>query len=160
MKTLYILRHAEAAQGSPDNKRPLTQAGRAAAAEMGDVMREKNYLPAAIFCSPATRTRQTLEALDLAQPEPVFVDGIYQAAPQGLLEVVHDATDVDSLLLVGHNPAVHGLTLALAGRGQPGQLHALRVGFAPGTLAVLQFDREWSDLAPGMAQLADLVIPD
>lgn len=159
MKTLYILRHAEAAQGSPDNQRPLTQAGRAAAAEMGDVMREKGYLPAAIFCSPATRTRQTLAGLELKQPAPQFVEEIYQAAPQDLLKVVHEA-DTESLLLVGHNPAVHGLSLALAGRGQPGQLHALRVGFAPGTLAVLQFDREWIDLAPGMALLADLVIPD
>lgn len=159
MKTLYILRHAEAAQGSPDNQRPLTQAGRAAAAEMGDVMREKGYLPAAIFCSPATRTRQTLAGLELEQPAPQFVEEIYQAAPQDLLKVVHEA-DTESLLLVGHNPAVHGLSLALAGRGQPGQLHALRVGFAPGTLAVLQFDREWIDLAPGMALLADLVIPD
>jgi phosphohistidine phosphatase len=159
MKTLYILRHAEAAQGSPDNQRPLTQAGRAAAEAMGDTMREKGYLPAAIFCSPATRTRQTLAGLNLTQPKPVFVEDIYQAAPQDLLRVVHDA-DTDSLLLVGHNPAVHGLTLALAGRGQPGQLHALRVGFAPGTLAVLQFDRDWIDLAPGMALLADLVIPD
>ncbi|HTK85110.1 MAG TPA: histidine phosphatase family protein [Patescibacteria group bacterium] len=159
MKTLYILRHAEAAQGSPDNQRPLTQAGRAAAEAMGDTMREKRYLPAAIFCSPATRTRQTLAGLNLTQPKPVFVEDIYQAAPQDLLRVVHDA-DTDSLLLVGHNPAVHGLTLALAGRGQPGQLHALRVGFAPGTLAVLQFDRDWIDLVPGMALLADLVIPD
>jgi phosphohistidine phosphatase len=160
MKTLYILRHAEAAQGSPDNQRPLTQAGRAAAAEMGDIMRENGYLPAAIFCSPATRTRLTLDALDLDRPEPIFVEEIYQAAPQDLLAVVHDAVDVESLLLVGHNPAVHGLALALAGRGQPGQLHALRVGFAPGTLAVLQFDRDWVDLAPGMALLADLVIPE
>jgi phosphohistidine phosphatase len=126
---------------------------------MGDTMREKAYLPAAIFCSPATRTRQTLAGLNLAQPKPVFVEDIYQAAPQDLLRVVHDA-DTDSLLLVGHNPAVHGLTLALAGRGQPGQLHALRVGFAPGTLAVLQFNRDWIDLVPGMALLADLVIPD
>src|SRR6185436_10403977 len=107
MPIVFILRHAEAAPGSLDEQRALTPAGRAAAANLGEIMREKGYAPAAILCSPATRTRETLSGLGLAGPKPVFRPEIYQAAPSQLLALLWEV-EAESVLLVGHNPAIHG----------------------------------------------------
>jgi phosphohistidine phosphatase len=158
MPTLFILRHAEAASGSPDQQRTLTPAGKTAAANLGEIMRQKGYSPAAIFCSPATRTRETLNGLALAGPKPVFRPEIYHAAVSGLLALLWEA-EAESALLVGHNPAIHGLAAALAGEGPEDMLASLRATFMPGTLVVYKFHGQWADLAPGQAVLTDLIVP-
>src|SRR5665213_3343806 len=117
MKTLYILRHAEAAPGSPDEPRQLTDKGHRQARQVGQAIREKGWRPAAIFCSPAARTKQTWEGLDLAHPKPDFKKAIYNASTSELLAIVQGAGTVESLMLVGHNPAIHALAAALAGSG-------------------------------------------
>jgi phosphohistidine phosphatase len=157
MKTLFILRHAEAAPGSPDQQRVLTAAGRDAAANLGAIMREKSYSPAAILCSPATRTRETLNGLGLQGPKPVFKPEIYHADISGLLALLWEV-DADSALLVGHNPAIHGLAASMAGEGPEELLQSVRSTFMPATLAVYKFRGKWADLAPGQATLSDLIV--
>lgn len=159
MKTLYILRHAEAAPGSPDEPRQLTDKGRGQAKQIGQAMREKGWCPDAIFCSPAARTKQTWEGLDLAHPKPDFKKAIYNASTSELLAIVQGAGDVESLMLVGHNPSIHALAAGLAGNGPDKLLQSVRNTFQPGTLAVYEFAGDWADVQPEDGLLKDLVIP-
>src|SRR5437763_3406995 len=67
---VVIVRHAEAAPGSPDELRTLTPAGRDQARELGRRLRDEGVEPDAVLTSPLLRARETAEALDLGRPEP------------------------------------------------------------------------------------------
>ena len=60
---LVIIRHAEAAPGSPDELRPLTPAGREQARLLGLQLREQGIQPDAVVSSPLLRALETAAAL-------------------------------------------------------------------------------------------------
>ena len=70
MKRLILVRHAKSdwSLGMADHDRPLNVRGRASAAAIGRWLREKNLRPDQVLCSTATRTRETLDLLDLDAP--------------------------------------------------------------------------------------------
>lgn len=160
MKTLLILRHAEAAPGADDFSRPLTLSGREDAARLGELMRDNNLQPDHVFCSPARRTRETLAALALDDVTPNFLDSLYNASIGDLLTAFHAAPDsAQTILMVGHNPGIHGLSVTLAGAGTPENLRRLSLSYDPGTLTVLSYDGAWGTLAPQTALLRDVLTP-
>jgi phosphohistidine phosphatase len=59
-------------------------------------------------------------------------------------------------MLIGHNPGIQELALALASSG--GDRERLETKFATGALATLSVPR-WSGLAPGEAELVGYVEP-
>jgi phosphohistidine phosphatase len=102
---LVLIRHAKAEQGSPDIERPLSDRGRADAAEIGRWLATQGVKPDRVVVSPSRRTRQTWEH---AATAPVEVDGrIYDNTVRDLLEIVRETPDdVQTLVLVGHNPSM------------------------------------------------------
>jgi phosphohistidine phosphatase len=60
---LYLVRHAEAASGEPDEERRLTQAGREQARALGRRLAEEGISPDALLTSPLVRARETAAAL-------------------------------------------------------------------------------------------------
>ncbi len=151
MKTLIILRHATAVQvpGLADHERHLTAGGEREAREAGELIRPLN--PGLVVSSPSKRTRQTAQLLGLdASIE--FERDIYEAYADELLQLLR-RTDpgVDTLVLVGHNPAVHELVMILTG--------ALNEGFPPGAYAVIELPCPWDDLDPGTGDLVHAYRP-
>ena len=64
MSAVIFLRHAKSdwhAGASNDIERPLNKRGRSAAAAVGTFLAAAGHVPDLVLCSPATRTRQTLE---------------------------------------------------------------------------------------------------
>jgi phosphohistidine phosphatase len=173
-RRLILLRHAKAAWPDvPDEQRPLADRGERDASEAGRVLRARGLRPQLVLCSTATRTRQTwqLAAAQLdAAPQPRHTERVYQATVSDLLELVRQApADVTELLLVGHNPGMQGLTLTLADRAvadpeaRSGPVNSsllrARVSFPTASIAVLAFAGPWSGLAPGAADLVELITP-
>lgn len=166
MKRLYILRHANAASpaATADIDRPLENSGLADANALGQVMRNKSYLPAQIFCSPALRTRQTMEglALDSSHSPSRIIEPLYDATAAQMLELIHDCEDsIKSLLVIGHNPAIHELVMRLSAEDSPlTLLKRLMHGYRPATLSVLDCPCQcWNDLQLGENMLADFLEP-
>ena len=61
-------------------------------------------------------------------------------------------------MVIGHNPGLHHLALALASRGA--DLRRLEEKFPTGALATLVVHSEsWAALNPGDAELIDYVVP-
>lgn len=153
MRELILLRHAHAestAPGQSDLDRPLSAEGNAEAEAAGCWLRERALAPDLALCSPARRTRETLEAV-LAQVGYVdqrLEDEIYEASPGTLAELVDRHRDVDRLLLVGHNPGLERLA-ALMHSGQSGDYR----GMPPAGIAVLSLPRE-AAIEPGVATLS------
>jgi phosphohistidine phosphatase len=167
MLTLSLFRHAKSSwedDGLKDFDRPLAPRGEDAAPRMGAFMAEHEILPELILCSPAVRTRQTLDlVLPYLKSDPtvVFQDGFYLAAASQLLARVRKVeAKVRHVMIVGHDPGMHGLSTELAGSGAPKLMQALAAKFPTAGLAVLDFDvDDWSEIGPGLGQLRIFMTP-
>lgn len=134
MKTLYTLRHAKSSWEDPnlaDFDRPLNARGLSAAPFMGDLLASKGYHPSLVLCSPALRARQTAELVirhSNSTADLRFDDRIYEASPQGLMQVISEIDDsIDSVMIVGHNPGMEGFIRYLTGESEAMPTAALAV---------------------------------
>jgi phosphohistidine phosphatase len=160
MKTLLILRHAKTQSDAPagDHARELTERGHRNAAAMGAYIRNLSGTPDAIITSNATRARQTAEIVALAVDftAPLTVEPrLYAADPDTVLAVVRRIPDeVQTAIIVGHNPGFEELAAALAGNPEH-EVHLPTSG-----LAVLEFDFErWVAVRAGSGRLRGVATP-
>ena len=82
--------------------------------------------------------------------------------PAQLLEVIRSAVETDPkrLMLVGHNPGMHELALALVGSGDGAGRKALSDNLPTSGLAVFDFaTKDWSDVAFRRGRLVLFVSP-
>lgn len=158
MRELILLRHAHAeaaSTGQADLDRPLSPIGLAEAEAAGGWLKENKLLPDCVLCSPSRRTRETLEAVlgITGFVEKRLEDTVYDATPGTLMGLIEARSDVDRLLVVGHNPGLEQL-VALLSEGSTSDYR----GMPPGGIAVLTFKKDVS-LEPGVATLTDFWWP-
>jgi phosphohistidine phosphatase len=77
------------------------------------------------------------------------------------MDAVHGVSaEVETLLLVGHNPGLEELVLELAGDGLDDALDEVRTKFPTAAIAVLAwYGPSWQSLAPGTALLTSMIVP-
>lgn len=144
MQRLVILRHGDAEKargGMADFDRGLTEEGRAESLSAGRQLVEAGVTPDLALVSDARRARETWEAAAAAFGEIALrLDHDLYNAGVGLLAQAAEAAlaEAATVILVGHNPGLHGLVLELA-RGD-GASQALAAGFPTGAAAVFAFD--------------------
>jgi phosphohistidine phosphatase len=163
--TLYLLRHAKSSWADPtlpDPERPLAPRGRRDAKRIANHLLRRRIEPELVLCSSAVRTRETLELIRpaLAAASTVTLEQeLYAASAEELLERLRTLPDtVASVLLIGHNPGLHQLSLVLASAGS--ELERLEAKFPTAALATLTFaNTTWNRLAPADAVLAAYVVP-
>ncbi len=84
--------------------------------------------------------------------------GLYGASSEDLMQQLRAVPDdAESVMLVGHQPAIQELALDLAGRGS--ELERVRAKFPTAALATLAFAGEWSELGHRSAELVAYVRP-
>jgi phosphohistidine phosphatase len=114
---LYLVRHAKAAPGNPDELRPLTPEGREQARLLAE--RLAGERPDAVVTSPLLRARETAEVLARAcgleavpderlAPGATSADARLAAAGRG-----------ERIVLVGHQPDFGRIAAALTGEEEP-----------------------------------------
>ena len=125
---IWLLRHAEAADGLPDADRKLTKKGKRQAKNAGLALKALGVEPGACFTSPKVRAADTArlvcEPLGVEHTlEPKLAGGPFD--PEAL------AAGLKNVLLVGHDPdfsmAVHDATGAQV-RMKKGGLAAIEKG--------------------------------
>jgi phosphohistidine phosphatase len=161
---LYLLRHAKtgwALPGIRDLDRALDTAGTADAEKLGSAMRAASHVPDLTLCSSARRARETLEGLapyvDTGRIQ--FSDALYSADASGYLAIIRKNGAQGSLLVIGHNPMLEDLALAIAGNGDENARLALSHGFPTCALAVVRFDGGLGSAAPGNGYLEAFLTP-
>ena len=140
---IWLLRHGDAADGSPDADRPLTDKGERQARNAGRALKKLGVEVEACFTSPKVRARDTARIAC----EELGCDVTEEAALQGGPFEPRDIVgDLDEVLLVGHDPdfsmAVHSLTGAQV-RMKKGGL----AGISKGELSVLLRPHELEAIA-------------
>jgi len=170
MKRLLLLRHAKAGPQNieGDHGRALAPRGRRNAPLVGKAMRKAGFIPDAVLCSDAARTRQTWElvAPELkAEPDVRFSDALYLAPWKVILGQARGfPASADAAMLIGHNPGFEDFAAALLGAEAKGRERALRAEmaakFPTAALAVIDCDiAAWKDLAPGCGRLVAFITP-
>jgi len=167
MLRLYLLRHAKSSWNEPalkDFDRPLAPRGWNTAPLIGEYMAASGYQPTCVLCSPARRTRETLEIIEPQLPGPMEAfmnDSLYHAEPKAMLELIHAMPSrCRQLMSVGHNPATQELAVLLTGSGERKLWQSLWSHFPTAGLAVLDFDSaDWSEIAPRSGHLIDFITP-
>ncbi|AVH22060.1 SixA phosphatase family protein [Nocardia cyriacigeorgica] len=155
VRTLILMRHGKSAypDGVEDHERPLAPRGQREAGLAGQWLRETQPPIDAVRCSTATRTRETLAATGVNAPV-VYERGIYEASPQTLIELVQlSDDDVATLLVIGHAPGMPWTAWELASNRDSEPAIELSRKFPTSALAVLHFDRPWSQVDPGTGEL-------
>jgi len=171
MRRLMLLRHAKTEHDAPsgrDRDRRLDNRGRNDAEEIGGWIGRHPPFPDSVLVSHAVRAHQTWEiaweAMKDLVPEPrvEVLPELYGANPSQLLQTIRDASAADPrrLLLVGHNPGMHELALALAGSGDAAGRKALGDNLPTSGLAVFDFAvDDWADVAFRRGRLVLFVTP-
>lgn len=107
-RRLVLVRHAKAKQGGPDAARELAARGVADATVLGEWLAEQDVVPDRVVLSPSVRTRQTWRhAAPPGGPEPELDERIYENTVDDLRAIIRETPDdVQTLVLVGHNPSM------------------------------------------------------
>jgi phosphohistidine phosphatase len=120
MKTLFVLRHAQAVHfgDTSDHERPLTERGVHDALRVGRLFR--GMRPAQLLSSTAKRAVDTAETAMGAAGMNVRIQTLRQLYDSDIhqhFEIVRNvATAIDHLLIVGHNPTFESLVSAIVHR--------------------------------------------
>lgn len=130
-RLLAVVRHAKAESGEDkaDHDRELTGRGRSAAAEAGRWLAERMPDPDLVWCSSATRARQTWSGMSasIRAGEVVTDRELYLAAAADVVDRI-GRTGVRRMIVVGHNPTMEEALRALTGEHR---------GLRPGAVALV-----------------------
>ncbi|MFL5928595.1 MAG: SixA phosphatase family protein [Gaiellaceae bacterium] len=123
---LFLVRHAEAASGDPDELRSLTPGGREAARALGEKLAAQR--PEAVLSSPLLRARETAE--QIARAAGVHAEPDDRLAPGATSQDVRAAVAGrgETVVAVGHQPDCSTIVFELTGR---------QIKFAPAAVFVV-----------------------
>lgn len=159
-KTLFLVRHAKSSWDNPgldDRQRPLNGRGKEEAPRMGKHLAGYKVKPELITSSPAVRALKTAEKiakeLGFKKSDVVVNEGIYTFDGGSLIDIIKELDDkYDTVMLVGHNPAITALANELSGAG---------IDNIPTCgVALIEFDaRNWKEASGGGGRLVEFDHP-
>jgi phosphohistidine phosphatase len=159
-KRLILVRHAKAEQSVNvhDHDRELTSGGRLDARAVGAWLKDESIVCDLVICSTAVRTRQTWDEAVRGGAHTEFVEyrkGVYLGGPAGVLGSIRDdAGDLETVLVVGHAPAMPAVASLLCDGDGSAQAHqAMADGFPTSAIALLRYAGDWDGIGPGTAEL-------
>lgn len=128
---LFLVRHAHAESGKPDETRPLSERGREEARSLADSLAAHVEPPVLVLTSPLLRARETADEVARATAAELRVDE--RLAPGATLETLREAIGGETrpVVAVCHQPDCSQIALAIAGDDP---------GFAPGGVAELTLE--------------------
>jgi len=158
MKTLMLLRHGKSDwhHDLSDHDRPLAARGIDAAQRVGRFLASLDQVPQQVISSSATRAKETIEIAAQSgdwKRTIEFEPRLYDTNAQAVFTWLQERSDeIQSLLLVGHQPTWGQLTSALIGGGH------LRFPTAGLVRIDLQIDR-WEQIEFGCGELVWFELP-
>ena len=162
MKRLILTRHAKSSWDdpmTPDHDRPLNERGKLAAADLGQWLASRGYVPEEVLVSDALRTRKTWSGIAPALPGTPVLElkpALYQAGPDVMMAVLRHASAA-CVMMIGHNPGISEFAERLVAAA-PKNPDFLR--YPTGATLVVDFDVEtWDQVQWGIGIVDDFMIP-
>ncbi|NVJ52928.1 MAG: histidine phosphatase family protein [Campylobacteraceae bacterium] len=159
MKTLYIMRHGEKDTTNPnvdDYDIQVTPKGLKDVENVSKKLKKENVLPDLLVASPAVRTKQTAQiiAKELGYEKSIMYNEVlFQAFVNEVIEsITYTFDDIDTLMIVGHNPSLTALGVNLVG---------LKEKILMGEGLKIEFDcNSWTSIDISNARLCYHIKPD
>ena len=158
MRTLYLLRHAEAAWNNAhtiDFDRSLSAQGLANAASLNRFLIGLGVGFDKVLCSASERTRQTQESVlqDVEIGAPTeFLDSLYCASDEVIVDRIKGQSNaLSTLLIIGHNPAMHQVFEQLSGTAV--------AGYPTCTLSALTVVGDWRNIQCQVSKVKHFLSP-
>jgi phosphohistidine phosphatase len=162
MKRLILTRHAKSSWDdplTPDHDRPLNERGKAAAADLGQWLASRGYVPGEVLCSDAVRTRGTFSGMAPALPGTPVLElkpALYHAGPDVMMAVLKHGK-ADTVMVIGHNPGIAEFAHRLVSKTP---ISADFTRYPTGATLVVDFlIEDWADVAFGQGVTVDFVVP-
>lgn len=158
-RRIVVMRHAKSdwdTNAKNDHERPLNKRGRQSAPMVANHLSTLGWQPQHILSSDARRTRETAELLLESWEDGIGVDftsKLYLAGPSELqFELCVVSDEVETLLVLGHNPGWEGVVYRLTDVG---------VTMKTATAAMLHSDacESWSDAFDADWTLHEIINP-
>lgn len=168
-RTLLLMRHAKSdyPAGVVDHDRPLAPRGIREAVLAGEWLRANAPAIDAVLCSTATRARETLANTRIEAPVR-YTDRLYGATAGIMIDEINAVGDeVDTLLVIGHEPTMSALALGLAGAAaeagaDDASLDAaerISIKYPTSAIAIFTVACAWKELELGRAALTGFEVP-
>ena len=153
MKHLILLRHGEAGfSDGVDFQRQLTPKGKENLNRLGQTFLAEQMKVDFLYCSSATRTRETAEIIKKYIPvsEEVYAKDIYDGNLESLLNLLENTPqEAESCMIIGHNPTISVLASHLT--------HSNYIGLQPGAMAILDLEIiDWKMVGLGIGTLNEV----
>lgn len=147
MRRLIFFRHGKAeitAVSGGDKERPLAERGRVECRLAAAWLSAVGFKPDIVLVSSALRTQRTWECVRETFPAvPVKIhDELYLAGAETIMDLIEAIPgDVETVMVLGHNPGLQDLSISLAtdGNAPEIQIHRIEEGFP--TAGVVVFRR-------------------
>lgn len=143
----------------PDHDRPLNERGNAAAADLGQWLASRSYVPEKVLCSDALRTRETYSGIATALPGTPVLElkpALYHAGSDVMLAVLKNAK-ADTVMMIGHNPGIADFAEKLVARAPTNPEFAR---YPTGATLVVDFIADsWADISFGSGVTVDFIVP-
>lgn len=160
MKTLTLIRHATANNkqtSQQDSERTLNPLGQLQAKNIAEQLKQKDFLPEYLLCSPAKRTLQTAtvlcQTLQLSTQLIKTDNTLYSGDVEEILTHIGCLTTPKRLCVIGHNPNLSWLAHYLC--------HATKsINLPPAGVIGLEFEiKSWDELAKIPGKLLFFIEP-
>ena len=162
MKRLILTRHAKSSWDdplTPDHDRPLNERGKAAAADLGQWLASRGYVPDEVYCSDALRTRKTWSGIAPALPGTAVLElkpALYHAGADVMMAVLRHAK-ADTVMIIGHNPGIAEFAAKLVAQAPR---NAEFQPYPTGATLVADFAVDsWEELGWGQGVVDDFIVP-
>ena len=161
-KELILLRHGKSDWDAEtdDFHRPLKNRGKKGAKKIGLWLKKNSLIPDHVISSPAKRTKSTAEIackiMGISIESIEWNKRIYLASENQIVKAIQSCpSEINRLMIVGHNPGLEQLVLLLAGKElaipDDGKL------LPTASLALFRVDGEWKNITTAGLALTDLV---
>ncbi len=164
MSRLLLLRHAKAAWAKPgmkDFERPLDEEGILSLSKLAELMKQAGFFPSRVILSASVRTRETafglIEHLGV-DAETIIDETIYSGGAGQYMQTIRQHGNADNLMLVGHNPSIEDLALALCSDGEAESIDRLHAGFPTAALAIISFQEALTNIEQGRGILENFLL--
>tara|TARA_X000001036_G_scaffold354575_1_gene336217 strand:- start:895 stop:1401 length:507 start_codon:yes stop_codon:yes gene_type:complete len=156
-KNLILWRHAHAEIGNNDFNRHIDERGKKESKIMAEFILSQSS-PDLILSSPAVRAQETLNSFHnlYSTPKNQIDESLYLAESDIIIKSISKhANDEAVILIVGHNPGIHELSLSLTNNNQK-----LMVKFSTCSACFISFnDDYWFNIINNECVLEKFVQP-